>query len=145
MIDAATTKPFGFMPVHPGPGWAGIACRSIRRTWRGRSTGSLGDVRFVEIANDVNDRMPDYVVSRVVERLNRRRRAVNGSRVLLVGLTYKRNSGDARQSPAAVVAHRLAALGAELHAVDPLVAPSDDRRACSLSSAYRRSSMTRTS
>jgi UDP-N-acetyl-D-glucosamine dehydrogenase len=81
--------------------------------------------RFVEIANDVNDNMPSYVVSRVIEHLNRRRLAVNGSRVLLVGLTYKRNSGDARQSPAVPVAQRLAELGAQLRAVDPKVTAAD--------------------
>jgi UDP-N-acetyl-D-mannosaminuronic acid dehydrogenase/UDP-N-acetyl-D-glucosamine dehydrogenase len=81
--------------------------------------------RFVEIANDVNDNMPAYVVTRVVEHLNRRRLAVNGSRILLVGLTYKRNSGDARQSPAIVVARRLADLGAQLRAVDPHLAPHE--------------------
>jgi UDP-N-acetyl-D-mannosaminuronic acid dehydrogenase/UDP-N-acetyl-D-glucosamine dehydrogenase len=69
--------------------------------------------------------MPGYVVTRVIENLNRRRLAVNGSRVLLVGLTYKRNSGDARQSPAVPVAHRLAALGAQLSAIDPNVVPAD--------------------
>jgi UDP-N-acetyl-D-mannosaminuronic acid dehydrogenase/UDP-N-acetyl-D-glucosamine dehydrogenase len=126
VIDMAATKPFGFMRFTPGPGVGGhcLPIDPSYLSWQVRR--ALGRTfRFVEIANDVNDNMPGYVVSRVVEHLNRRRLAVNGSRVLLVGLTYKRNSGDARQSPAAVVAHRLADLGAELHGVDPLVAPAD--------------------
>ena len=109
--------------VHPGPGVGGhcLPIDPSYLSWQVRR--ALGRTfRFVEIANDVNDNMPGYVVSRVVEHLNRRRRAVNGSRVLLVGLTYKRNSGDARQSPATAVARRLADLGAELSAVDPLIA-----------------------
>jgi UDP-N-acetyl-D-mannosaminuronate dehydrogenase len=74
-----------------------------------------------ELANDVNDHMPDYVVRRLVVALNRRRLAVNGSRVLLLGLAYKPNTSDARESPAVVVADRLLALGAEVHAADPHV------------------------
>jgi UDP-N-acetyl-D-glucosamine dehydrogenase len=123
VIDMAATKPFGFMRFTPGPGVGGhcLPIDPSYLSWQVRR--ALGRTfRFVEIANDVNDNMPGYVVSRVVEHLNRRRRAVNGSRVLLVGLSYKRNSGDARHSPAVDVAHRLAGLGAELYAVDPLVA-----------------------
>ncbi len=82
--------------------------------------GPLGQsFRFVELANDVNDHMPDYVVRRLTVALNRERRAVNGSRVLLLGLAYKRNTGDARESPALVVAERLLALGAQVRAADP--------------------------
>ena len=126
VIDLAATKPFGFMKFTPGPGVGGhcLPIDPSYLSWQVRH--ALGRTfRFVEIANDVNDNMPGYVVSRVVEHLNRKRRSVNGSRVLLVGLTYKRNSGDARHSPAADVAHRLADLGAELSAVDPFVAPSE--------------------
>ncbi len=126
VIDMAATKPFGFMRFTPGPGVGGhcLPIDPSYLSWQVRR--ALGRTfRFVEIANDVNDNMPGYVVSRVVEHLNRRRRAVNGSRVLLVGVTYKRNSGDARHSPAADVAHRLTGLGAELTAVDPHVAPHE--------------------
>ena len=125
-IDAASTKPFGFMKFTPGPGVGGhcLPIDPSYLSWQVRR--ALGRTfRFVEIANDVNDNMPGYVVTRVIENLNRRRLAVNGSRVLLVGLTYKRNSGDARQSPAVPVAHRLAALGAQLSAIDPNVVPAD--------------------
>jgi UDP-N-acetyl-D-glucosamine dehydrogenase len=122
VIDMAATKPFGFMKFTPGPGVGGhcLPIDPSYLSWQVRR--ALGRTfRFVDVANDVNDNMPAYVVSRVVEHLNRRRLAVNGSRVLLVGLAYKRNSGDARESPATAVARRLADLGAELSAVDPLI------------------------
>src|SRR5918997_621902 len=122
VIDAAATKPFGFMKFTPGPGVGGH-CLPIDPSylaWQARR--SLGHAfRFVDIANDVNDHMPDYVVSRVVTFLNQQRKSVNGSRILLVGLAYKRNSRDTRQSPAIVVAKRLDDLGADLRAVDPLI------------------------
>jgi UDP-N-acetyl-D-mannosaminuronic acid dehydrogenase/UDP-N-acetyl-D-glucosamine dehydrogenase len=126
VVDLAATKPFGFMKFTPGPGVGGhcLPIDPSYLSWQVRR--ALGRTfRFVEIANDVNDNMPGYVVSRVVEHLNRDRKAVNGSNVLLVGLTYKRNSGDARESPALAVAHRLADLGAQLSAVDPHVAPHE--------------------
>ena len=126
VIDAAASKPFGFMKFTPGPGVGGhcLPIDPSYLSWQVRR--SLGRTfRFVEIANDVNDNMPAYVVSRVTEHLNRRKLAVNGSRVLLVGLTYKRNSGDARQSPAVPVANQLAALGAQLSAIDPKVTAAD--------------------
>jgi UDP-N-acetyl-D-mannosaminuronic acid dehydrogenase/UDP-N-acetyl-D-glucosamine dehydrogenase len=126
VVDLAASKPFGFMKFTPGPGVGGhcLPIDPSYLSWQVRR--ALGRTfRFVEIANDVNDNMPAYVVSRVVEHLNRRRLAVNGSNVLLVGLSYKRNSGDARESPATAVARRLADLGAHLRAVDPLIAPSE--------------------
>jgi UDP-N-acetyl-D-mannosaminuronic acid dehydrogenase/UDP-N-acetyl-D-glucosamine dehydrogenase len=126
VIDMAATKPFGFMRFSPGPGVGGhcLPIDPSYLSWQVRR--ALGRTfRFVEIANDVNENMPSYVVSRVVENLNRRRLAVNGSRVLLIGLSYKRNSGDARQSPAIAVARRLADLGAELRAVDPQLTATD--------------------
>ena len=126
VIDLAASKPFGFMKFSPGPGVGGhcLPIDPSYLSWQVRR--AIGRTfRFVEIANDVNDNMPAYVVTRVIEHLNRRRLAVNGSRVLLVGLTYKRNSGDARQSPAIAVAGRLLQLGARLSAVDPLIAADD--------------------
>jgi UDP-N-acetyl-D-mannosaminuronic acid dehydrogenase/UDP-N-acetyl-D-glucosamine dehydrogenase len=126
VIDAAASKPFGFMKFTPGPGVGGhcLPIDPSYLSWQVRR--ALGRTfRFVEIANDVNDNMPGYVVTRVVEHLNGRKLAVNGSTILLVGLTYKRNSGDARQSPATAVARRLADLGAQLQAVDPHLAPQE--------------------
>jgi UDP-N-acetyl-D-glucosamine dehydrogenase len=122
VIDAASTKPFGFLRFTPGPGVGGhcLPIDPSYLSWRVRR--QLGQsFRFVELANDVNDHMPDYVVRRVQDALNRRRQAVNGSRVLLLGLAYKRNTSDDRESPAVVVADRLAAFGAEVRAADPHV------------------------
>ena len=124
VLDAAATKPFGFMKFTPGPGVGGH-CLPIDPSylqWQvRRAVGS--NFRFIDIANDINEHMPDYVVSRVADHLNRRQRSVNGSSILLVGLAYKRNSGDARESPALEVARRLADRGAVLTAVDPLIDP----------------------
>jgi len=124
-IDAASTKPFGYLRFTPGPGVGGH-CLPIDPSylaWQVRR--SLGHTfRFVELANDVNDHMPDYVVRRIVEGLNDRERSVKGSRVLLLGLAYKRNTGDARESPSRPIAEELVRLGADVRAADPHV---DDR------------------
>jgi UDP-N-acetyl-D-glucosamine dehydrogenase len=122
-IAAASTKPFGFMPFQPGPGVGGhcLPIDPSYLSWRVRQ--SLGhSFRFVELANDVNEHMPDYVVRRLQSALNQRKLPLNGSRILLLGLAYKKNTGDARESPARVIAERLLALGAEVHAVDPHLA-----------------------
>ena len=121
-IDAAATKPFGFMPFTPGPGVGGhcLPVDPSYLSWQVRRT--LGhNFRFVELANDVNDHMPDYVVQRVASGLNDVRKALRGSKVLLIGLAYKKNTGDARESPAIRVAELLAAQGAELTTVEPHV------------------------
>lgn len=122
VIDAAETKPFGFMPFRPGPGVGGhcLPIDPSYLSWQVRRSLNQ-NFRFIETANDINDHMPDYVVARAGENLNRRCRSVRDSSVLLMGLAYKRNSGDARQSPALEVARRLQKLGARLRAVDPLV------------------------
>ena len=118
-IDAASTKPFGFMPFRPGPGVGGH-CLPIDPSYLAwRVQRSLGrSFRFVELANDVNDHMPHYVVQRVIAAFNARKVPVNGSRILLLGLSYKKNTSDARQSPAIVVAERLLGLGAAVRVVD---------------------------
>jgi UDP-N-acetyl-D-glucosamine dehydrogenase len=126
-IDAASTKPFGFMRFVPGPGVGGhcLPIDPSYLSWRVKH--SLGhSFRFVELANDVNDHMPDYVVQRIATALNVRRKPLNGSRVLLLGLAYKRNTGDARESPAIRVARRLLAMGADVRAVDPYVREPTD-------------------
>ncbi len=121
-IDAASSKPFGFMRFTPGPGVGGH-CLPIDPSYLSwRVERKLGQAfRFVELANDINNHMPDYVVRRLADALNRRRRAVNGSRILLLGLAYKKNTGDARESPAVRVAQLLSALGGEVRATDPHV------------------------
>ena len=121
-VDAAATKPYGFMKFTPGPGVGGhcLPIDPSYLSWRvKRSTGR--NFRFVELANDVNDHMPDYVVRRLMEALNRQGKAVRNSRILLLGLAYKRNTGDARESPARRVIELLIGLGAEVCAVDPHV------------------------
>jgi UDP-N-acetyl-D-glucosamine dehydrogenase len=119
-IDAASTKPFGFMRFTPGPGVGGH-CLPIDPSylaWRVRQT--LGhSFRFVELANDINEHMPDYTVTRLTLALNRQARSVRSSRILLIGLAYKKNSSDARESPAAKVASLLLELGAIVEAIDP--------------------------
>lgn len=130
-IDAASSKPFGFMRFTPGPGVGGhcLPVDPIYLSWRvHRALGRR--FRFVELANDVNEHMPDYVVQRLIEALNLRKRSVNGSRILLLGLAYKPNTGDARESPAIRVAELLLGLGAEVVAADPHVVepiPVDER------------------
>ncbi|HEX6393029.1 MAG TPA: nucleotide sugar dehydrogenase [Acidimicrobiales bacterium] len=124
-LEAAKTKPFGFMGFTPGPGVGGhcLPVDPSYLSWRvKRRAGET--FRFVELANDVNDHMPRYVVRRVTLSLNRRRLPVNGTRLLLLGLAYKSNTGDSRESPALVVADQLVGLGAEVRAVDPYVEPS---------------------
>jgi UDP-N-acetyl-D-glucosamine dehydrogenase len=121
-IDAASTKPFGFMRFHPGPGVGGhcLPIDPSYLSWKVRST--IGEsFRFIDLANDINDHMPDYVVRRLMLALNDRGLAVRGSRILVLGLAYKRNTADAREAPAIAVAERLAALGADVRAADPHV------------------------
>ncbi|HTZ10698.1 MAG TPA: nucleotide sugar dehydrogenase [Acidimicrobiales bacterium] len=121
-IEAASTKPFGFMPFRPGPGVGGhcLPIDPSYLSWKVRRTSGQS-FRFIELANDINEHMPDYVVRRLMLALNAQGRALRGSRVLVLGLAYKRNTADARESPAIAVAERLAALGAEVRAADPHV------------------------
>ena len=121
-IEAASSKPFGFMPFTPGPGVGGH-CLPIDPSYLNwRVERALGkSFRFVELADDVNRHMPDYVAHRLMLAFNERGRAVRGARVLLLGLAYKKNTGDARESPAVRVAQLLGAMGADLRAADPHV------------------------
>ena len=125
-IDAASTKPFGFMPFRPGPGVGGhcLPIDPSYLSWRVERT--LGErFRFVELANDINNHMPDYVVRRLVRAFNERSRPIRGSRILLLGLAYKKNTGDARESPAVRIAQLLKRMGADVRAADPhVVEPS---------------------
>ena len=123
-IDAASTKPFGYLRFTPGPGVGGhcLPIDPSYLSWEVRR--SIGQTfRFVELANDINARMPGYVVSRLTMALNREQRSVSGSRVLLLGLAYKRNTGDIRESPGVVIAQSLTALGADVRVADPHLLP----------------------
>jgi nucleotide sugar dehydrogenase len=120
-IDAAATKPFGFMAFEPGPGVGGhcIPIDPSYLSWQVRRLGY--SFRFVELACEINDRMPDYVVARAGELLNRAFRAVNGSRILILGVAYKREVGDVRETPAATLVRRFVARGAQVSWHDPFV------------------------
>lgn len=126
-IDAAATKPFGFTRFTPGPGVGGhcLPVDPLFLSWKVRQELGI-PFRFVELADDVNRHMPDYVVRRLVEALAKRRMPVNGSRILLLGLTYKYNATDLRNSPSGRVAELLINLGAEVRGADPNIPDGDD-------------------
>lgn len=121
VIRAAATKPFGFVPYYPGPGLGGhcIPIDPFYLTWKAREYGVT--TRFIELAGEVNSNMPDYVVGKVTDALNRRRKAVNGSSILVLGIAYKKNVDDMRESPSVILMEKLQALGAEIAYNDPHV------------------------
>jgi len=122
VIDAAKTKPFGFMPFYPGPGLGGhcIPIDPFYLSWKARQSGF--ECRFIELAGQVNGAMPEYVVQLVAEALNSVRKALNGSRVHLFGMAYKPNVGDVRESPALDILELLTRQGATVSYTDPYVA-----------------------
>ncbi|WP_206352707.1 MULTISPECIES: nucleotide sugar dehydrogenase [Streptomyces] len=119
-VEAASTKPFGFMPFMPGPGVGGH-CLPVDPSYLSWQVKRLlrQDVRFVTLANEINDHMPDYVVRRITHGLNKRGKSVNGSRVLQLGLSYKKNTGDIRESPSLLLARSLLTTGARLVVAEP--------------------------
>ena len=121
VIDAAGTKPFGFMPFYPGPGLGGhcIPIDPFYLSWKARQSGF--ECRFIELAGQVNGSMPAYVVERVGEALNTVKKAVNGSRIHLFGIAYKKDVSDMRESPALDVLELLHRRGATLSYTDPYV------------------------
>jgi UDP-N-acetyl-D-glucosamine dehydrogenase len=121
VIDAARTKPFGFMPFYPGPGLGGhcIPIDPFYLSWKARQNGF--ECRFIELAGHINASMPHYVVDRVADALNSERKPINGSRVHLVGVAYKRDVNDLRESPALDVLELLSRRGAHLTYTDPFV------------------------
>ena len=121
-IDCAATKPFGFMPFRPGPGVGGHCIPVDPSYLSHRVKAKLGYAfRMVELAEEINEAAPGYVASRVWGLLNDQQRAVNGAKVLLVGVTYKPNISDCRESPADPLAARLLSWGADLRFFDPFV------------------------
>jgi nucleotide sugar dehydrogenase len=121
-IRCAATKPFGFQAFYPGPGVGGH-CIPIDPNYLSYKVRTLGyPFRFVELAQEINSRMPAYVVDRAAELLNRQAKPLNGARVLLVGVTYKRDIADQRESPVRPIARKLLARGAALSYHDPFVA-----------------------
>jgi UDP-N-acetyl-D-glucosamine dehydrogenase len=121
VIEAAATKPFGFLPFYPGPGIGGhcIGIDPIYLAWKLRLNGY--DSRFIQLADEINRGMPRYTIDMVTEALNRRRRPVNGARILALGVAYKRGVGDTRESPALEILARLREKGAEVAYADPYV------------------------
>jgi UDP-N-acetyl-D-glucosamine dehydrogenase len=121
VIRAASTKPFGFTPFYPGPGLGGhcIPIDPFYLTWKAREFGV--NTRFIELAGQINRSMPEYVVRRTMLALNERGKAVKGSRVLLLGLAYKADVDDIRESPTFELLDRFAALGATVSYYDPHV------------------------
>ena len=119
VIRAAATKPFGFVPYYPGPGLGGhcIPIDPFYLTWKAREYGV--HTRFIELAGEVNSSMPDYVIHKVVGALNQRKKSINGSRVLVLGIAYKKNVDDMRESPCVMLMERLRDLGAEVAYSDP--------------------------
>jgi UDP-N-acetyl-D-glucosamine dehydrogenase len=121
VIGAAATKPFGFMPFYPGPGLGGHCLPSDPHylSWRLRLDGY--EPRFIAFADDINRQMPGYVVQLVVDGLNDRERSVRGARVLVIGVSYKANVGDTRDSPALEIVETLQRKGAIVDYHDPYV------------------------
>lgn len=121
VIEAARTKPFGYMAFYPGPGLGGhcIPIDPFYLTWKAREYGK--NTRFIELAGEVNTAMPDYVVHRTTEALNAHKKSVNGSRILVVGLAYKPDVDDERESPSYHLMELLKGLGAEVAYYDPHV------------------------
>jgi len=121
VIEAAKTKPYGFMPFYPGPGVGGhcIPVDPFFLSWKAKEFEFT--TRFIELAGEINDHMPEHVTSQVGRLLNDRRKPINGSKVLLIGMAFKRNVGDVRESASVKVAEHLLRLGAELSYHDPYV------------------------
>jgi UDP-N-acetyl-D-glucosamine dehydrogenase len=127
VIDAAKTKPFGFMPFYPGPGLGGhcIPIDPFYLSWKAKQSGF--EPRFIELAGHVNTSMPHFVVDKITTALNVHRKPLNGSHVLIVGIAYKRDIDDMRESPALDVMGLLHERGARLSYVDPFVPTLLDR------------------
>ena len=121
VIDAAATKPFGYMPFYPGPGLGGhcIPIDPYYLSWKAREYDF--HTRFIELAGDINTSMPEYVTQRIMDALNEKKLALNGARVLVLGIAYKKNVDDTRESPAFKIMELLQERGADVEYNDPHV------------------------
>ncbi len=128
VIEAASTKPFGYQAFYPGPGLGGhcIPIDPFYLTWKAKAIGR--NTKFIELAGEINAQMPVYVVSQVISALNARGRALKGAKVLIIGIAYKRDIDDVRESPAAEIIELLWAGGAKVSYHDPLVPTFPDMR-----------------
>jgi UDP-N-acetyl-D-glucosamine dehydrogenase len=129
VIDAAATKPFGFQAFYPGPGLGGhcIPIDPFYLTWRAKAFGR--HTRFIELAGEINQAMPQQIIQRTFDALNHRGRAMRGARILVCGVAYKPNVDDTRETPAAEIITRLQQYGAEVLYHDPHVASFPRKRA----------------
>ncbi|MDA0734737.1 MAG: nucleotide sugar dehydrogenase [Chloroflexi bacterium] len=121
VIDAAATKPFGFMPFYPGPGWGGhcIPVDPFYLSWTAKANGL--ETGFIDHAGHINDRMPGYVVQRVSDLLNNQSKCLRGAKIMLIGVAYKRDVADLRESPALAIIDAFHKKGAEISYHDPFV------------------------
>ena len=121
VIDAAATKPFGFTPYYPGPGLGGhcIPIDPFYLTWKAREYGL--HTRFIELAGEINTSMPDWVVSKMMDALNERGKTLKGAKILVLGIAYKKNVDDMRESPSVELMEKLQKKGALVHYSDPHV------------------------
>jgi UDP-N-acetyl-D-glucosamine dehydrogenase len=121
VIRAAATKPFGFVPYYPGPGLGGhcIPIDPFYLSWKAREYGV--NTRFIELAGEINSSMPDYVIGKVTAALNAQQKSISGSRIVVLGIAYKRNVDDMRESPSVAIMEKLSALGASVSYSDPHV------------------------
>jgi UDP-N-acetyl-D-glucosamine dehydrogenase len=128
VINAAATKPFGFTPYYPGPGLGGhcIPIDPFYLTWKAKEVGM--NTRFIELAGEINTNMPKYVVQKVGEALNSVGKSINGSRILILGLAYKKNVDDTRESPSLVIMDNLIGMGANIQYSDPYLPKSPKTR-----------------
>ena len=128
VIRAASTKPFGFQPFYPGPGLGGhcIPIDPFYLTWKARQYGM--PTRFIELAGEINTDMPHYVVERVMDALNDRKKSLNGSKVMVLGLAYKKDIDDLRESPSIELIELLKAKGAKVDYNDPYIPKTHKQR-----------------
>ncbi|MBF0622527.1 MAG: nucleotide sugar dehydrogenase [Magnetococcales bacterium] len=128
VVKAASTKPFGFTPFYPGPGLGGhcIPIDPFYLTWKAREFGL--NTRFIELAGEVNTAMPDYVIGKVALSLNKHKKPLNGAKVLILGMAYKKNVDDSRESPSYVLMDKLLKQGAIVEYSDPHMATLPPRR-----------------
>jgi UDP-N-acetyl-D-glucosamine dehydrogenase len=125
VIEAASTKPFGFMAFYPGPGLGGhcIPIDPFYLSWKAKLSGF--EARFIELAGQINGSMPEYVVQKIADALNTLGKSIKGSKILILGVAYKENTDDTRESPALDIIHLLEQKGANVVYHDPLIAPND--------------------
>lgn len=121
VIDAAATKPFGFVAYRPGPGWGGhcIPIDPFYLTWKAREYGV--HTKFIELCGEINNAMPGWVIKKLAKALNERQKSINGSKVLVLGISYKKNIDDMRESPSVQLMEKLREDGAILSYSDPHV------------------------